>query len=112
MSRIELLKRAIHSAECRIYRINYDLKCDISLTHQRKAENQKELMQITVEALEKQMPKKPTPHIVDVAKLKIGNANWHKNTTVYKCPCCNNFISRLYEFCFKCGQALDWSDTE
>ena len=63
-------------------------------------------------AIEKQIPKKATPHIVDVEKLKIGNANWCKNTTVYKCPCCNNFVSRLYEFCFKCEQALDWSDTE
>lgn len=62
------------------------------------------------EALEKQIPKKPTPHIVKVERLKIGNARWGKGTTVYKCPCCNNFISRLYDYCFKCGQAIDWSD--
>ena len=66
--------------------------------------------QIAVEALEKQIPKKPTPHIVKVERLKIGNARWGKGTTVYKCPCCNNFISRLYDYCFKCGQAIDWSD--
>jgi hypothetical protein len=86
------------------------LNCDISLIHQKKAENQKELMQITVEALEKQIPKKATPHIVNVERLKIGNARWGKGTTVYKCLCCNNFISILYDFCFKCGQAIDWSD--
>ena len=62
------------------------------------------------QALEKQIPKKPTPHIVKVERLKIGNARWGKGTTVYKCPCCNNFISRLYDYCFKCGQAIDWSD--
>lgn len=66
--------------------------------------------QIAVEALEKQIPKKPIPHIVKVERLKIGNARWGKGTTVYKCPCCNNFISRLYDYCFKCGQAIDWSD--
>ena len=66
--------------------------------------------QIAVETLEKQLPKKPTPHIVKVERLKIGNARWGKGTTVYKCPCCNNFISRLYDYCFKCGQAIDWSD--
>ena len=45
-TRAELLQRAIHSAKCRIYRINYALNCNISLNHQRKAENQKELMDI------------------------------------------------------------------
>lgn len=63
-------------------------------------------------ALEKQIPKKPTPHKVEVDKIKIGNANWCKGTTVYKCPCCNELISRIYDYCYKCGQALDWSDTE
>lgn len=63
-------------------------------------------------ALEKQIPKKPKSHTVDVEKLKIGNANWGKGTTVYRCPNCNDFISRTYDFCYKCGQALDWRETE
>ena len=66
--------------------------------------------EMAIEALEKQSAKKPKPHTVDVEKLKIGNANWCKGTTVYRCPKCNNFISRTYNFCYKCGQALDWSD--
>ena len=70
----------------------------------------KDCYKLIIEALEKQIPKKPTPHIVKVERLKIGNARWGKGTTVYKCPCCNNFISRLYDYCFKCGQAIDWSD--
>ena len=65
---------------------------------------------MAIEALEKQSAKKPKPHTVAVEKLKIGNANWCKGTTVYRCPNCNNFISRTYNFCYKCGQALDWSD--
>lgn len=63
-------------------------------------------------AITKQVPKKPTPHRVDIDKIKIGNANWCKGTTVYKCPCCNDFISRIYDYCYKCGQALDWSDND
>ena len=63
-----------------------------------------------IEALEKQAAKKPEPHIVDVEKIKIGNANWCKGTTVYRCPNCNDFISRIYDFCYHCGQALDWSE--
>ena len=63
-----------------------------------------------IESLEKQAAKKPEPHTVDVEKIKIGNANWCKGTTVYRCPNCNDFISRIYDFCYHCGQALDWSD--
>ena len=104
MSRTELLQRAIHSAKCRIYRINYDLSCDISLTHQRKAENQKELMDITVEALEKQIPKKPI------------SDSW--GSYLKLCPNCKS--KEIYDHeklkhrkrCDDCGQALDWSDTE
>lgn len=64
-----------------------------------------------IKALEKQVAKNPKPHTVDVEKLKIGNANWGKGTAVYRCPNCNDFISRTYDFCYKCGQALDWSET-
>lgn len=62
-----------------------------------------------MEALEKQVPKKPTPHRVDVEKIKIGNGYWGKGTTIYHCPNCKDFISRIYAYCHKCGQALDWS---
>ena len=63
-----------------------------------------------IEALEKQIQKKPRAHTVDVDKLKIGNANWCKGTTVYRCPNCNDFISRIYDFCYKCGQKIDWGN--
>lgn len=100
MSRTELLQRAIHSAKCRIYRINYDLNCDISLTHQKKAENQKELMDITVEALEKQIPKKP---------IEDG---------YYSKPCVCSYCGQDLDYiecancCKNCGQKIDWSDAE
>ena len=67
---------------------------------------------VILSALEKQIPKKPTPHKVDVERIKIGNVNWGRNTTIYYCPNCKDFISRNYTYCHKCGQALDWSDTE
>ena len=62
----------------------------------------------------KQIPKKPTPHIVEPVEspIKIGNMNWGRGTTIYYCPNCKDFISRTYTYCHKCGQALDWSDTE
>ena len=48
-----------------------------------------------IEALEKQIPKKP--------KSREG-------TTYSFCPCCDS--NNLYEYCGDCGQALDWSDTK
>ena len=65
-----------------------------------------------VSALEKQMPKKPTPHKGEIDKIRIGNGSWGKGTTIYKCPNCEEFISRTSKHCNQCGQALDWSDTE
>ena len=56
-----------------------------------------------------QMPEKPIKHTVTTSGVKIGNAIWGRGTTVYKCPKCGNFISRLYDYCYKCGQQLDWS---
>lgn len=61
-----------------------------------------------IEALEKQIPKKPKgetdPMFGDVATV---------------CPNCGNrglvnpFVkSKVYDYCPKCGQALDWSDTQ
>ena len=57
-----------------------------------------------------QEPQKPIKHKVDVTAIVVGNVSWGKGTTLYKCPKCGSFISRLYDYCFKCGQAFDWSD--
>ena len=61
--------------------------------------------EMAIQALEKQMPKKPI--------------NYDKH--YYKCPCCNedleidNDMLFVYDeeppkFCIKCGQKLDWGE--
>lgn len=61
-----------------------------------------------IEALEKQMPKRPVEKGV-IGKLKIPDIAY--------CPICDNPVikdeSDNYEqaYCCYCGQALDWSDT-
>ena len=61
--------------------------------------------EMAIQALKKQIPKKPV--------------NYDKH--YYKCPCCNedleidNDMLFIYneeppKFCIKCGQKLDWSD--
>lgn len=64
------------------------------------------------EALKTQIPQRAIPQTVKTDCVSIGRVNWCKGTTVYECPNCGTFISPTYDFCYKCGQALDWSDTE
>ncbi len=53
---------------------------------------------LAVEALEKQIPKKPLAPISKL--LEMG-----------KCPNCNaSLFDKNLKFCTDCGQALDWSD--
>ena len=67
-----------------------------------------------ISALEKQIPKKPKPHIVQPveAPIQIGNGRWQKGTTVYKCLNCKEWVSKTYKHCPNCGQALKWSDSK
>ena len=66
-------------------------------------ENRKLYAELAIKALEKQLPKKP-----------IGRH------TSYKCPICDRRVRSgkgsssfgVDHFCQRCGQALDWSDTE
>ena len=88
------------------------IKKNVPLHEDSWIDEDKEHVITIMEALEKQILKKPTPHIVDGEKIKIGNGYWCKGTTIYYCPNCKDFISRTYKFCHKCGQALDWSDNE
>ena len=54
---------------------------------------------VAIEALEKQIPKKPL--LVPDGKSKIHT---------FKCPTCDQAMYRVRMFCDDCGQALDWSD--
>lgn len=60
-----------------------------------------EFIEIAVEALEKQIPKKP--------KINLhGTTDYNTKCT---CPSCGGFVC-TDKYCRNCGQALDWSDTE
>lgn len=56
------------------------------------------VIDIAINAIEKQIPKKP---IYD---------NYHR--AGYRCPNCNNTNHWGYEHCRYCGQNLDWSERE
>ena len=52
---------------------------------------------MAINALEKQIPKKPKTD---------------DRYVMYICPCCNDFIKVSHNCCQNCGQAIDWSDKE
>lgn len=68
--------------------------------------------EVAIKALEKQIPLRAIPLTVKTDCASIGGAIWRKGTTVYECPKCSAIISPMYNFCFKCGQRLDWGETE
>ena len=61
----------------------------------------RETMIASMNALEKQIPRKPIKDEKQVMRY----------TTVYVCPSCGGvFSGTLSQYCYHCGQALDWSD--
>lgn len=69
---------------------------------------------MVVEALEKQIPKKPKK----LTYKPLTDSGWK-----YGCPCCGlaigensftdyEYIEPIEPYCGQCGQAIDWSDEE
>ena len=76
-----------------------------------------ESIDIAIDALKKQIPKKPTqgePYWwIDTVKVKGRNREVRKKSYSHKCPCCGKGVAKLSNiFCNHCGQKLDWSDTD
>lgn len=63
-----------------------------------------EAIRFAISAIEKQIPKKP----------KKIEAEGYRYTDTYRCPtCCGNFSGTgIADYCYHCGQKLDWSDEE
>jgi membrane protease subunit (stomatin/prohibitin family) len=95
-----LIKRAIESAKARQYKLEQDLARDISDGHRKKAERQKEVAEVTIQALERMMPK-------EVARKD-------RFEDYAECPNCGkcavDHFGGLYRFCRHCGQRLVWGE--
>ena len=72
---------------------------------------QSEAFQMAINALEKQIPKKP--------RKTDSYRGVLKRVYAYVCPTCGNVCLEKYMnerqntmFCWNCGQKLDWSDEE
>lgn len=82
--------------------------CDLCYMQGTTGEH-REAIDIAIQALEKQIPKKPTP--IDYKKYinVINNAIVLRGA--YWCPNCKHVV-KSGSFCSDCGQKLDWSDKE
>lgn len=58
-------------------------------------------LDMAIEALEKQIPKKPKYSCKPQHREKIGT-----------CPSCEHMNSSYKKCCFECGQRLDWMEEE
>ena len=70
----------------------------------KSAKRVSEAKNMAIQALEKQIPKKPVKSENQVVR--------YANT--YYCPICNLGITgtNIAKWCYHCGQRLDWSDEE
>ena len=82
--------------------------CDLCYAQGNTGEHIKSI-EIAIQALEKQIPKKPTPidyekyiDVIDNARLLRG---------AYWCPNCKHVV-KSGSFCNDCGQKLDWSNED
>lgn len=69
-----------------------------------KPEISEEAKTVAMKALEKQIPKKPI-------KVKDSTIRW---TDDYICPTCENHFTGtgIANYCYHCGQAIDWEGLE
>ena len=89
-----------------------DLVCAVCKVDDRH----KDFVRMSINALEKQIPKKPVEKAMPYSEEVGFNSEWH-------CPCCDSYIGYFtdgmsepeqMEYCNNCGQhiANDWSDAD
>lgn len=67
-------------------------------------------IEVAIESIEKQIPKKPTvvqdSWYVDVDEVRIFD--------IFHCPTCNEQVNEINEqpYCWKCSQRIDWIEEE
>lgn len=61
---------------------------------------------LAIQALEKQIPKKPLEF--NVLQNNFGKLLYKRG----KCPICGEKMINDINYCSNCGQAIDWSDSE
>ena len=67
-------------------------------------------LNMAINALEKQIPKKPNG-IYDENKCEKDKKEfYYEQVLIGQCPSCNQEVQEGMKFCMDCGQAIDWSE--
>ena len=119
MTEQTLIERAIESAKCRIYRVRANV--GNSMEHQVKADNQAEIQQFTIQALEEWQQYRTIGTVEELQTLKekeepkkpIYTFECIDGTKFYTCTVCETYvmhagIQRQVNYCSHCGTKLDW----
>ena len=117
MSEIEAIEKLRAYHKCQILQVKGIYKdcnnnlcdnCDLCYAQGNNGEHIKSI-EIAIEALEKQIPKKP--------RKTDSYRGVLKRVYAYVCPTCGNVCLEKYMnerqntmFCWNCGQHLDWSE--
>ena len=68
-----------------------------------------EAIELAVEALEKQMPKKPIKTKIATLNKSPEAISWEQ---IHCCPRCESNLAPQYKYCPQCGLEIDWSEEE
>ena len=68
-----------------------------------------EAIELAVEALEKQVPKKPIKTKIATLNKSPEAISWE---STYCCPRCESNLASQYKYCPQCGLMIDWSDED
>lgn len=88
-----------------LYKEALDKITNLAVTYSQIDADICELLTIAKKAIEKQISKKP----VDICKtIKIKRNGEDTIIRNVCCPCCGGIVDG--DYCYSCGQAIDWSD--
>ena len=119
MTESEAIKKAIRHFECMKNDAVVVLDSGFG-THPGESDlvyrNRKMYAELAINALEKQIPKKPN---------KTIDSSWGIQKEAHTCPVCDYYLTEVHfiepqkiesnkkiTYCETCGQAIDWSDEE
>ena len=108
MTDSEAIKKHIDECKNRIEIISFFMSSNSDANKEECCNNTK-ILQIAINALEKQIPKKPIP--IDYKKYMDVVNNAISLRGGFWCPNCKKVV-RSGSYCNDCGQKLDWSDEE
>ena len=66
-----------------------------------------EFKALAIEALEKQVQKKPTKTKIATLNKSPEAISWEQ---IHCCPRCESNLAPQYKYCPQCGLEIDWSD--